>query len=231
MSLSNQTSGSKNPAQKFIKYKSSKGFIYYDKDAKTDVSIPTPFHIIPLDTLATITGWHDASSSGIYSNEVHSTNNENLNVKSFKGGNIVSGKYSDIKNSLQGGKFTSSVYAAMIINGGEDLELVNIHFSGGALSPLIEAGIKPDGSIVEVDINPVQAGKAIKYNVPMFKIHKGRENLTEKAKVIDIELQGYMNQYINDNNDNPDANTPKPKKAVADEPAVTYNGGDDDLPF
>ena len=124
MSLSRETI--KNPATKFIEWKSSKkAFQFYDKEAEETVEIKLPIEFVILDELSTIKGWHEETESGIYSNEVHSLQNEDLNVRSFKGGDLISGKYSEIKELIKakGGKYTKSVYAMM----GD--ELVNFQFT------------------------------------------------------------------------------------------------------
>lgn len=230
MSLSDNGK-SKNPATKFIEYKSSKSFFYYDREKKENIPMPKKFFVIPLDRLATITGWHDASQSGIYSNEVHRTNEEELNVRSFKGGEIVKGLYSDIKGNLQGGKYAASLYCALLTGtkGNTELELVNIKFSGSGLSPLIDLKLKLDGSIVELSQDPNEQKKgATTYLVPKMVLHAPDTNLMEKATALDVELKEYLGSYK--------ATTTSEVETVSEEATTTLPPTisaevDDDLPF
>ena len=48
----------------------------------------------------TVRGWSNSSESGIYSNEVQYIGQEELNVRSFKGGEIACGLWKDIKNKV-----------------------------------------------------------------------------------------------------------------------------------
>ena len=102
-----------NPSTKFIDWKSNdKWFSYYDKDKKENVQIPLPFKFLALDELHSVKGWNDATSSGIYSNEVKFISKEILTVKPFKGNEIAKGLYKDIKDKVQsaGGHYVKSIY-------------------------------------------------------------------------------------------------------------------------
>jgi hypothetical protein len=79
--------------------------------------------------MSCIKGWHDSSSSGIYSNEVKSTGSEPLTVRAFKGGTIAEGLYKDIKLKVNGlgGDYHASLY--FYLNG----EVVNLAIKGAAL--------------------------------------------------------------------------------------------------
>jgi len=62
--MSNRTQvfagGSKNPATKFLDWKSDqKGFSYYDKGLGKNVEVPLPFKFVFLDELSTVKGWND----------------------------------------------------------------------------------------------------------------------------------------------------------------------------
>lgn len=197
MSLSNQNEGLKNPSKKFLEFKGGAGkFSYYDKEKGENVDVPTPFYLVVLDQLHTIKGWHDESESSIYSNEVHDTNREELNVKAFKGGEIVKGLYQNIKGNLQGGKYHKSVYAVMLDKKGNPTEMVNLSLKGAALSAWIDAEIRTDGGVVTVGINPEQKKKgATKYYEPSFKSSPKREDVYNKCIGYDQELQEYLSQY------------------------------------
>ena len=96
MSLSNPTT--ENPVKKFIEYKAEEStFQYWDKKQEKNIPLELPVQFIVLDELATITGYCEVAKSNLYSNEVHNLNLQMLNVKSFKGGVHLMGKYADIK--------------------------------------------------------------------------------------------------------------------------------------
>jgi hypothetical protein len=60
-----------------------------------------PKQFILLLQTSCVKGWDEKSQSKIYSNEVISTKNEDLVVKSFKGGTLYEGKYDkDAINNL-----------------------------------------------------------------------------------------------------------------------------------
>ena len=137
MSLSNPKTSS-NPAKKFIEWGGKEGvFKYYDKSSETNVILPLPLYIIPLDQLTTITGYDDVKKMGIYSNEVHYTNQEELHVRYQDGKTVCKGLYGDISGDIAKakGKFCRSVYAAMISSDGGEMELVNFKLYGSALGP------------------------------------------------------------------------------------------------
>ena len=123
---------SKNPAKKFLSWKSEeKCFAYYDKDKKENILVPLPFKFVILEHYHKVKGWNDASESGIYSNEVFQIGNEELQVKSFKGGKIAEGLYKDNKPTIvaAGVHYARSIYAV-----NNDLEIINISLKGSGVS-------------------------------------------------------------------------------------------------
>ena len=161
---------SKSPANKFIEWKSNdKQFSYYDRDQKTNVLIPLPFKFVFLKEMVTIKGWHDASESGIFSNEVRYTSKEELEVKSFKGGAIAKGIYSDIKQQVveAGGKYHKSVYVMLA-----DGTLANLAFKGSVVKAWGDFSEKCKNRLpLEwITVSTVTEGKkgSIKYTTPDF---------------------------------------------------------------
>jgi hypothetical protein len=138
MSRSNPTDGIRNPSTRWFEFASGAdgGFVrYYDKDAEKNVELGDAkeggkFLFILLDELATVKGWHDASESAIYANEVRDTRQDALVVKAFKGGELASGLYAGIKDRIVavGGHFVASCYIAY--KDGDALRLGNIRFKG-----------------------------------------------------------------------------------------------------
>lgn len=191
-----------NPATKFIQWAGDiniNSWFYYDKHLKNKVFFnKNPIRVIILDQLSTVTGYSDKDKAGIYANEVKYAA-DILNVRTFRGTTIAKGTWKEIKDQVEskGGKYTKSVYAAMITNTG--LELVNIKFHGSALN-WIEHRFREDGSIIEI-LNGDESTKEKKghneYYAPRYKQHPPDPNLTSLAIQMDIELQTYLSKYFN----------------------------------
>lgn len=194
MSLSNPTL--KNPCKKFIEFKGDIGvFRYWDKDAKKNIELKYPFTFIVLDELSTITGYNDQTASGVYSNEVRSVKNQTLNVRTFKGNLKVIGKYADIKAEIGdlGGKYTKSVYAAMV-NGGT-LELVNFQLKGISFKSWVDKDV--DVSIQAVKVATCSDGKKgrVEYKIPNYEPLAITEAQLKVATDMDRSLQEYLKNY------------------------------------
>jgi len=189
--------GSANPAAKFTEWKSEdKCLSYYDKEKGENVSIKLPFSFLTLMPRSTVKGWHDASESRIYANEVKMLSSEPLTVKSFKGGTIEKGLYNDIKEqvSAAGGHFALSLYV-MTPKG----TLVNISLKGSAAGAWMDF-IKNDKKRVPLewitvkDAEERKKGK-VTYSVPVFEF-KRLANAEESASAdvaydeIDEHLNG-----------------------------------------
>lgn len=186
-----------NPCKKFIDFKSDKGmFFFYDKDLEQQIEIPIPFYFVVLDELSTISGYNKKNDCGIYSNEVHRTMDEILKVKTFKGGESITGLYNDIKDNIKalGGKYTKSVYA-LLIKGEKETELVNFKFKGAAFSAWLDKKVNSDNSVVGiVDLTEEKNGNTT-YQVPVFKAFKLSSELNQQAVETDKELQKYLKEY------------------------------------
>lgn len=196
MSLSNPKA--ENPVTKWIEFKGSTGkFQYWDKATETNIELPlNKIGFIVLDELNTISGYHSSAESGIYSNEISDLSHETLTVKVFKTNIQITGLYKDIKDNIKaiGGKFTKSVYAALI-TGKDSLELVNFKMSGSGFAGwldkhinLLKQGVKVTG------LKDGEKG-ATKFKIPVFEGFDMPENLRLKAVDMDKELQEYLKQY------------------------------------
>ena len=195
--LKRKETKSKNPAKKFLSWKSEeKCFAYYDKEKEENVLIDLPFKFVILEHYHTVKGWNDASESGIYSNEVFQIGNEELQVKSFKGGKIAEGLYKDNKPTIvaAGGHYARSIYAVT-----NDLEIINISLKGSGVSSysdfINEIGdLNFDKNWIEVtEAKELKKGK-VNYSIPIFKKSnaiKDRSKLEPFAE----ELQDYMIDY------------------------------------
>ena len=202
MSRSNQNnnSGNANPCKYFIDWKNG-SFVYYDKEAGENVDLGYNITFLVLDQLSTIKGWHDASNSGIWSNEVRDTRTETMNVKAFKGGDLVSGLYSDIKHKVKGlgGRYVRSMYVAMKVDG-DTLELANLQLKGAAQAEWSTFYNDNRNEIydaaVEVTGSDARKKGATKFNVPIFALKKVSEETNETAKSLDTVLQNYLSGYL-----------------------------------
>jgi len=199
MSLSNPKKS--NPCSKFIEWKGSKGqFYYYNKETQENVFFKKDIYIVVLDELSTVRGWHDASESGIYSNEVKYISKEELTVKSFKGGLFAKGIYSEIKGNLQGGKYAKSVYVALLTPKDKSftIELANIQLYGSAIGAWINAKIKSDdGRVIVLSPSTVEKKKGrTVYFEPEIKKSAVRKDIIAECIELDKELQKYLKHYF-----------------------------------
>jgi hypothetical protein len=213
MSRSNPIEGIKNPATRWYEWAGGDdgGFLkWYDRDTKQTHKNPPPFTFLLLDELATVKGFHEPSQSGIYSNEVRDTRQEVFVVKSFKGGEMASGLYADIKEKIsnKGGGYHSSVYIAY--REGEELRIGNISLGGAALSAWMDfkksAPTKKDanGKALKayftdaVTITGYTEGKKgkITYRMPTFALKETSAATNAQAVALDAELQAFFAAYL-----------------------------------
>lgn len=191
MSLSNQRKQS--PVEKYIEWSGSEGkFYFYDREEKKKVYYDEPIHIVVLDQLSCITGFSDEKQCGYFSNEVRSVVKEPLIVRYTKNAKIAGeGFYKDIKSQLSGANFTKSVYAAKITK--ENIECVNIKFSGSSIGPFIDAKIGDDGAIIILSPSTDQLKKgATVYFAPKIKKSQIRQDIIDRCIDMDKDLQEYF---------------------------------------
>ena len=189
---------SSNPASKFLSWKSNdKAFAYYDKDKQENVLVKLPLKMVFLEHYHTVKGWNDKTESGIYSNEVYAIGSEEVSVKAFKGGEIASGLYKDIKPKIQaaGGVYHRSVYVML-----EDGSIANLSIKGSAVSSYSDF-YKESNHLLDNQwflVDKAIDGKkgAVKFSTPNFLIG---EVLTrdEDAQVVKAAaiLQDHINNY------------------------------------
>ena len=213
MSRSNPTEGARNPSTRWFSWAGGgdQGYItWYDKEAKADRKMDLPFAFLLLDELATVKGWHEASESSIYANEVRDTRQDALVVKSFKGGELVSGLYANIRDSIvaKGGHYSTSLYVAY--KEGGDLKIGNLQFKGAALSAWTEfkkaAGTKKDASgksvrsyfLDAVSITGYADGKkgGTLFRTPKFRLQAVTPEMNDQAVALDAELQAFLADYF-----------------------------------
>lgn len=240
MSRSNPTETSSNPCQRWFEYAGGNdgGHVrYYDKEAAQSVNVGEKFAFLLLDELATVKGWHDNSDSGIYANEVKDLRQDVLVVKSFKGGELASGLYSQIKDRVGnfGGHFHASCYIAF--KDGDKYRLGNIGFKGASLRAWMDfkksAGRRdgrPAYFIDAIKIDGYDEGTKgkVTFRTPRFSLTKVSDEANAEAMNLDQELQSFLADYLK----RPKAEAAAPaQEAHASQPANGDVPFDDDIPF
>ena len=188
-----------NPSTKFLDWKSNdKCFEYYDKEKQEKVSVPLPFKFLVLDELHTIKGWNDASSSGIFSNEVKFISKEVMTVKPFKGNEIAKGLYKDIKEKIvaAGGHYVKSIYIML-----EDGSLANLQLKGSAVQKWGEFTQKTRNRLPDewVQVTKAIEGKkgAVKFFTPDFSFERSISDAEavqadEAFNILETYLKAYL---------------------------------------
>lgn len=204
MSRSNPSEHLSNPSTRWFEWSGEKGEVrYYDKDAKKEVVVALPFTFILLDELASVRGWHDASNSGIYSNEVRDTTQEVMVVKAFKGGTIAEGLYKSIKDRVNnaGGDYHANLYIAF--KGDGDYQIGSIRFKGAALRAWMEfrKAHRVDIYKKAVKIGGYTEGKkgSITFRMPECSLKDVSPEAEARAVVLDRELQEFLSGYLKKN--------------------------------
>jgi hypothetical protein len=235
MSRSNPHDSAPNPAVRWFEWNGEAGTVrYYDRDAKQNVDVGSDFRFMLLDELGSVRGWHEATSSGIYSNEVRDTRKEPLIVKSFKGGTLVEGTYREIKDRVAtlGGQFVANCYIAFK-NDADDLVIGSLRFKGAALGAWMEFRKANRSALYKkaVAINGYTEGKKgrVVFRVPVLKLVDITKESNDQASGLDAELQVWLKGYFKRNTSEQVENSTQDPGAFtdADAPHLT----DEDVPF
>lgn len=214
---------SKNPAEKFIQWRSNeKCFSYYDKEKEENIMVDLPLKIVILEHYHTVKGWNDDFESGIYANEVFSIGQEEFTVKSLKGGVISKGLYKENKEKIKsaGGHYARSIYAIS-----KSLELINISLKGSAVASyskfINDNGDNFTSNWIEISEAKEMKKGSIKYSVPIF--NKSTE-IKDKSQIKPFAdtLQDYMLEYKSNAKQ-------VPKESTVDQ--YKSDEQEDDLPF
>lgn len=242
MSRSNPTDQGSHPCSRWHEWDGSNGQVrYYDKQTKTNIPIRGDFVFILLDQLAVIKGWHDASDSGISSNEIRDTTTDPFVVKAFEGGFLASGIYQSIRDRVVslGGHFTTNCYIAY--KEGAILSIGSLQLKGAALNAWVEFKKKHRSELYTkaVKISGYEEGKKgkITFRVPKFFIGDISPETNEKALALDAELQKYLDRYLSKPKQEQAEAAPVPPKQPEDDrppeiPASAADtAGEDDVPF
>lgn len=242
MSRSNPNVNAPNPAQRWFEWNGEHGTVrYYDKAEKKNVDVPLPFTFLLLDELASVRGWHDASESGIYSNEVRDTTKDTLVVKSFKGGTLAEGFYKSIKDRVntQGGKFVANCYVAVKLDGA--MSICSLRFKGSALGAWMEfrKAHRPDLYDKAVRITSYTEGKKgrIVFRVPTFELKDVSADTNEQAIALDAALQAWLDGYLKRKTHDQAEEPSDESEDYGNDPQEIERAGysapltDDDIPF
>lgn len=249
MSRSNPTENAPHPCTRWIEWDGSNGeFRYYDKDQKKNVSLTDSLTFILLDQVSTIKGWHDASDSGIFSNEIRDINQDVLVVKAFKGGTLAEGTYKSIRDRViaHGGYFVSNLYVA--IKSGDELAIASVQFKGAALSSWMEFSKQHRADLYKKAIRCkgfVEGKKGkITFRTPVFHLADVSPETDAKAIECDKVLQEFLKGYFSRTRTEQAAQTPvhAPVPPHDDTPPPAQQGSrgqgagvfddiDDDIPF
>jgi hypothetical protein len=157
-------------AEMYLEWKSDdKSFSYYDKAQGKNITVDPGKFLFLMDR-STIKGWSESDQSGIYSNEVKNLSTDDLNVRTFSGKAIASGKYADIKEAIAkaGGTFTKSIYAMM-----EDGTIINFQLRGVSLRQWMDFTAKsrrrlPDEWITIASVEEGKKGR-VTFSFPIFE--------------------------------------------------------------
>jgi hypothetical protein len=203
MSRSNPSENTNpNPATRWFEWNGEHGVVrYYDKEAKKNVDVGSDFTFILLDQLGSVRGWHDASDSGIYSNEVKDTRQDALVVKAFKGGTIAEGIYKDIKDRVNvvGGQFVANCYIAFKGDGGA-LAIGSLRLKGAALGAWMEfckshrADLYKKGIRIK-GFTEGKKGKAV-FRVPNLSTKETSPETDAAAIALDTTLQEFLRRKL-----------------------------------
>lgn len=252
MSRSNPTDGARNVSTRWFTWAGGgdQGYIeWYDKDAKENRKVDGAFTFLLLDELSTVKGWHEASESGIYANEVRDLRQETLLVKAFKGGELATGLYADIRDKIvaKGGHYHGSIYIAY--KEGDELKIGNLGLKGAALSAWMEfkksapSKKNADGKSLKayfvdaVTVTGFADGKkgGTKFRVPTFALKPVGDDTNARAVELDAELQAFLADYLK----RPKAEAAKPQEAPDEVPIPSeappmprhFEDFESDIPF
>lgn len=231
MSRSNPSDNTPNPSTRWFEWHgSSDGGVvrHYDKESKSTIVDKLPFTFIVLDELARVSGWHEPSESGIFSNEVRDTRQDVMVVRSYKGGDLAVGLYAMIRDRVAaiGGHFEASIYIAYKGDEGTGLRLGNISFKGAALAKWMEfrRAHRADLYKQAVGIYGYTEGKkgSVVYRVPQLRLQTVGEASNAEAIKLDEELQAYLKGYLSRTRDDQARAFTEAKKANGEAPATEY---------
>jgi hypothetical protein len=219
-----------NPATKFLEWKSDeKCFSFYDKETKQNVLVDLPLKVAFIEHYHTVKGWHDATQSGIYSNEVYGIGYEHLTVKTFKGLEISKGLYKENKDKINnaGGNYYRSIYCSL-----DDGSIINIALKGACIG-----GIKKEKAVDSkehpgysefsnnnsnaleyqwLEINSFAEAKSgkINYSIPVFSLG---EKITAKEDSLINQAAKNLQEFVKSRKETATTGATTVKEEVSDD--------------
>lgn len=190
-----------NPATHWFEWRGGEGTLsFYEKETKTQVSVPTPFKFMVLDQLSTASGYNKKLKSGIFANEVRDVRTDVLKVKFFNGEEIASGLWKDIKEKVnfKQGSFATSCYIAFKED--DILKIGNLRISGCALGPWIDF-VKANRSDIDakgvvLKKGPQDTSGSVHFYPPVFEIMEISDKTNSEATALDKSLQVFLKGYL-----------------------------------
>lgn len=194
-----------NPATKFLNWKSNdKNFAYWCKEEEKEIHVEIPLTFLVLKDLSTVGGWHDASESGIYGNEVKSLFEEPIFARAYKANApIAEGLYKDIKNTVNdaGGHYVKSLYVML-----KDGSIVNVKLKGSAVKEWSDFTAKGRQRMsdewVSVFNSEDRKKGSITYSVPLFQYDKSLSK--KEASEADIAYDLVNDYFVSKVNSTPE---------------------------
>jgi hypothetical protein len=205
MSRTVPTGNSPSPVTRWFEIEGAEGGIrYYDKVAEKVVTVGKKFAFILLSRMATVKGWHEASKSGIYSNEVSDTKAERLCIKAHKGGELAEGFYSEIRDRIVavGGYYTANLYCAYKDGEGDKarLKLGCLQLKGASLNAWVDFERENRNEIwkqaVQITGWTQEKKGKIEFAIPSFKLMKITKESDDEAGIIQEALKVYHAEYF-----------------------------------
>ena len=232
MSLSNPRSQS--PVQKFFRVNGGSGTVsHYDKAAGKEIVAELPFRFIVLDVVNVIGGFHEASNSGIWSNEFRNSTTDQITVRT-KSGILLDGTYSAIKETLRakGGKFGNNVYIAY--REGGELALGRLSLIGAAVSAWFDfqkgrfLDVQPGVGISE--FTPEKKGRT-EYFVPVFQGLDVSPADLATAQALDETLQTHLSATLSRNSEPEEPRSESEPEQMTFSSPATRADWDEEPPF
>jgi hypothetical protein len=187
--------------------------------------------------VGSVGGWHDASGSGIYSNEVKDSTQEVLIVKAFKGGTLAEGLYREIRDHVTskaiGGQYVAKLYIAFKDNG--SLAIGTLALKGAALGAWMDFEKEHRKVLYSkaIRIQGFTEGKKgrITFRVPKLSLKDIDPTSDAQAVALDDTLQAFFDGYFKRTKREQAEDHTDEVPPPDDEPTTSGPDYDDDIPF
>jgi len=239
MSRKDEFNQVENPTSIYAEWSTpNKSLVYYDKEKKENKAIKNGTRFLVLKETVCIKGWDNNSESSIWSNEVLSTVDTPLVVKSHKGGELARGLYADIRESIvnKGAKYTKNVYCMT-----EKGSIVCLQMYGAAIGAWMEFTQKTRKRLADewfvIGSTEDRKQGSVNYVVPVFEFQSSLSDeqdtkSEEQYEILKTFLEAKLKRPLKEDTPAGEQEMPKSEEAAAVEMiASIVEDGDDDLPF